>query len=125
MGNNPPVLLNLLSPWECRKVLTASDVGRLGGLVLSREHVQRHWGLDWDGINHRRQVPITMRDVDTQSEYVVHLRRYSIGENFILHNNWVRDFVIRRDLKEGDTIGMFWNRSSSSICFSVLIRAGI
>ncbi|KAL5730588.1 hypothetical protein ACHQM5_003391 [Ranunculus cassubicifolius] len=123
--DNPPRLLNLLNPWEFTKVLTASDVGHLGGLVLGREHVQQHWALDWNAVNHGKQVPITIRDVDTRTEYSLHLRKWNTDDNFIIHNNWIRDFVIRRNLKEGDTIAMFWNRTSLEVCFSVLKRFGM
>ncbi|PIA51034.1 hypothetical protein AQUCO_01100094v1 [Aquilegia coerulea] len=120
--NTPPKLLDLLTPWECEKVMTASDVSHYGAVVLGREHIQRHWGLDWTALNRGTQVAVTIRDVETRTDHNLLLRK-TLEDVFLLHNNWLKDFVFRRNLKEGDTIGMYWNRTSSSICFSVLKRA--
>ncbi|KAF5185505.1 B3 domain-containing protein [Thalictrum thalictroides] len=121
--NTPSKPLDLFTPWECKKVLIANDVSGLGGLVLGREHVQQHWGLDWKALNGGDQIIIPVRDVDMRTEHKIFLRKYNSDDIFIIHNNWMMDFVYRRDLKEGDTIGMYWNRTSASIFFSVLKRA--
>ncbi|KAF9594599.1 hypothetical protein IFM89_034221 [Coptis chinensis] len=95
-----PGLTDLLSPWDFKKILTASDVGQVGGLVLGREHVHSKWDLDWNPVNRGQQVPIVIRDVETRSNYNLFLRKWTNDDNFIIHNNWLRDFVFRRDLKE-------------------------
>ncbi|OVA16752.1 hypothetical protein BVC80_1543g207 [Macleaya cordata] len=128
--DDPPHVLDLFNQWEIKKVLTAVDVGILGGLVLGQEqvynHIFRYWNreLVWNLIGGAQQIPILIRDLDTKTEYNLYFKKSTMDDCFVISTFWNRDFVYRRDLKEGDMIGMYWHPSSSSFCFSVLKRAG-
>ncbi|XP_010268099.1 PREDICTED: B3 domain-containing protein At5g26805-like [Nelumbo nucifera] len=125
--DEPPQLLDLY-PWEIKKVLTESDVGRFNGLDLDYDHVCDHILPHWDRqvvcsvINRGEQVPIVVRDLDTCTKHNLYLRKWANDTTFTIHNYWTKEFVERRGLKEGELIGMYWDPRSSSLCFSVLNR---
>lgn len=123
--------LDLMKQWEIRKTLAPVDIGSLGGLVLDPvpvyNNIFRYWNhqLVLSLIERGQQIPIIIRDLDTKSEHSLFIKKSTIDESFIISTFWVRDFVHRRDLKEGDMIGMYWHPRTNSFCFSVLKRAGV
>lgn len=56
-------------------------------------------------------------DCDTKSEHQLIFKQRTNGSNV-----FIEDFVIRRELKEGDEIGLFWDKSNSRFNFRILKR---
>ncbi|KAJ4963585.1 hypothetical protein NE237_023524 [Protea cynaroides] len=115
-------------PWEIKKILKVSDVGRLSRVLLGKENVEAFVFPYWDEQTveavkqGKERLQVKVRDVDTMSDHYLLFTRWASNRSYIFKGNWVSDFVNRRDLMEGDTIGISWNPSSSSFVFSVLCR---
>ncbi|KAF6170895.1 hypothetical protein GIB67_014712 [Kingdonia uniflora] len=125
--DDPPVLLELFHPWEVKIVLQEGDGGLQDKLTIKGHFVPRYLALDWATINNGVQVPILVKDLDTNSCYNMYWRKWLDDGRFTISHNWNLNFVQRRGLRAGDTIGLYWDRHSpwaASLCFSLLERAG-
>ncbi|KAJ4963342.1 hypothetical protein NE237_023281 [Protea cynaroides] len=115
-------------PWEIKKILKASDVGHLSRLLLVKENVEAFVFSYWDEQTveavkqGKERLQVKVRDEDTMSDHWLLFTRWTSNRSYIFQGNWASDFVKRRDLIEGDTIGISWNPSSSCFVFSVLSR---
>nr|POE55677.1 putative b3 domain-containing protein [Quercus suber] len=66
-------------------------------------------------------IQVIVWDFDTKSEHQLIFKKRTNGSNVFIED-WTKEFVIRRDLKEGDEIGLFWDKSNSRFNFSILKR---
>nr|POE55676.1 putative b3 domain-containing protein [Quercus suber] len=66
-------------------------------------------------------VQVVVWDFDTKSEHQLIFKQRTNGSNVFVED-WTKEFVIRRELKEGDEIGLFWDKSNSRFNFSILKR---
>ncbi|XP_030937167.1 uncharacterized protein LOC115962465 [Quercus lobata] len=66
-------------------------------------------------------VQVVVWDFDTKSEHQLIFKQRTNGSNVFVED-WTKEFVIRRELKEGDVIGLFWDKSNSRFNFSILKR---
>ncbi|GMP68676.1 hypothetical protein CsSME_00028218 [Camellia sinensis var. sinensis] len=121
--------LNLFEdPWKIKKTLTSSDMNEhLCRLLLPTEAVHNHITAEWGGemmeqvedmVNER----VVVWDYDTGSEHELVFKRWRSSKSFVLVDNWVTWFVRRRELRDGDEIGLFWDASNSWFGFRVLAR---
>ncbi|KAF2297123.1 hypothetical protein GH714_017658 [Hevea brasiliensis] len=82
--------------------------------LLSRETVKQ---IEKDGA----AVPIW--DCDTNTEQHMVLKHWRSSKSYVFIKGWMIQFVKRRNLVEGDLIGIYWDPSNSRFNFSVLERA--
>ncbi|CAL5445064.1 unnamed protein product [Camellia sinensis] len=115
-------------PWKIKKTLTSSDVNEhLCRLLLPAEAVHKHITVEWGG-ERVEQVEdmvgerVVVWDYDTGSEHELVFKRWRTSRSFVLVDNWVTWFVRRRELRDGDEIGLFWDASNSRFGFRVLAR---
>ena len=112
-------------PWVIKKMIDASDIDvRCARLVLEKDLVQHHIMTLWEqkcfnGLSYG--VRVAVWDCDTKSEHLLVFKLRTTG-NFVFFQDWVKEFVIRRGLKEGDVIGLYWDQSNSRFNFRVLKR---
>ncbi|KAJ8634089.1 hypothetical protein MRB53_027425 [Persea americana] len=116
--------------WDIVKTLTRSDVDQQQcRLLLHHDHVTTFFPK-WDPVKEetiadgRLLVQVLVKDVDTGfSTHWVVFRRWKSNGSYVFKSGWSRYFVVRRDLKEGDEIGLCWDSKQSCFLFSVLNRA--
>ncbi|GMI71698.1 hypothetical protein HRI_000839100 [Hibiscus trionum] len=112
-------------PWCIKKRLTKSDLSDMSRLLLSTELVVSHILPHWDE-DQETQIPQGLKvwvfDCDTNSEHGLVFKQWNNGA-YVLISKWIPDFVKRRDLKQGDEIGLYWDIQNSRFNFSLLNRA--
>ena len=112
-------------PWVIKKRIDASDIDvQCGRLVLEKDLVKHHILTLWEPLRFiglRYGAPVAVWDCDTKSEHQLRFKLWST-RNFVFFQDWVKEFVIRRGLKECDVIRLYWDRSNSRFNFSVLKR---
>lgn len=114
--------------WTIKKELTKSDVAdnTCRRLTLARssveEHILKHLPPEDSQKLDRGKPGITVKvyDHDTETEHELCL---AFQRSYVLKDGWVKKFIERRGLKEGDEVGLFWERSAFKLHFSVLSRA--
>ncbi|KAF2322392.1 hypothetical protein GH714_013284 [Hevea brasiliensis] len=112
---------------KIKKKLTGSDLGNLCRLLvasllvrnhilplLSRETIEQ---IEKDGAT----VPVW--DCDTNIEQHMALKHWHSSKSYVFIKGWMIQFVKRRNLVEGDLIGIYWDPSNSRFSFSLLERA--
>ncbi|PIA61245.1 hypothetical protein AQUCO_00300642v1 [Aquilegia coerulea] len=110
-----------------RKKLKKSDVNHLSRLMLSKKMVYNHITPYLTEEQNRevesgKGTEILVMDLDMKPCYRLILKRSLKANSYIMKSNWIKSFVQRRKLKEGDEIGMFWDPSECCFGFSVLQR---
>ncbi|KAK9265374.1 hypothetical protein L1049_003524 [Liquidambar formosana] len=112
-------------PWKIKKRLKESDIGNLSRLLLATESVQAHV-IPMLGPDRAKDVEtdaglrVTIWDLDTDTEHGLTFKRWLATGSYVFIKNWRQEFVKRRSLREGDEIGLFWDRFSSRFYFRVL-----
>ncbi|CAD5317575.1 unnamed protein product [Arabidopsis thaliana] len=114
--------------WTIKKTLKESDINHQCRLLLNttdaENHIMRHLPADdqkkiQEGIG----VDVKAYDHDTYTEHDMVLKRHvKTSKSYVFNGGWAKAFVGRRELKEGDKIGLFWGNVDSRIHFSVLER---
>lgn len=115
-----------------QKTLTMTDVGRnmhrASRLVLRRKLVKKHIlpYLSYQIINRveNQGAGVTIYDLNTSSEHQLIFKRWKGSGTYVLMSTWSREFVKRRQLKEGDLIGFCWDAHKLMLVFSAIMRAG-
>ncbi|KAF7842953.1 B3 domain-containing protein [Senna tora] len=120
-------------PWKIKKVLTASDLGKLNRLLLSSNsiesligealgHNNNHIDQEEEEEEMMNRVGKIVRvcDVDTMSMHELVLKRWASFKNYVMIGDWNQDFVKRRGLKKGDEIGLHWDSYNNCFNFSLL-----
>ncbi|CAN8275861.1 unnamed protein product [Cochlearia groenlandica] len=114
-------------PTTIIKELTTSDVGNLSRLMLETSQVERHIlsNLSQDvqrTIQEGNGVRLNVYDYDTDTyHFLIMKRMVKTTRSYVLNNTWIKEFVKRRDLKQGDKIGLFCD--DSTLFFHVRSRA--
>ncbi|XP_031281110.1 B3 domain-containing protein At2g33720-like [Pistacia vera] len=107
-----------------RKKLTRSDVdGHQCRLLLPKDLIDVYVkpsmsGDSFDKIQSGERLTVAVWDYDTESIHnEMALKKWtSSGSSYALIGNWRKDFVKRRNLKEGDEIAMYWDTSRFNFC---------
>jgi uncharacterized protein YfcZ (UPF0381/DUF406 family) len=68
-------------------------------------------------------IQVQVRDVDTDTLHSLVFKIWSSPKRHIFTKRWVKDFVLRRNLKKGDQIALRWDQGNNRFDFSVLSRA--
>jgi hypothetical protein len=119
--------------WEMKKVLEKSDVClHLSRLLLKKDVAQQFiipvlmlggGGGAEQAAQSKDGIQVQVRDVDTDSLHTLVFKIWSSAKSHIFSKRWVKDFVLRRDLKKGDQIGFRWDQENRRFDFTVLRRA--
>ncbi|CAK7338249.1 unnamed protein product [Dovyalis caffra] len=119
-------------PFKIKKKMKPSDLGSLCRLLVSSDLVERHI-LPFLNEDQIKQVEITNQefdglkvwvwDMNTGSMHQLVFKRWSTSKSYIFNDGWTKYFVKRRNLVEGDEIGLYWDNNHSRFHFSVLSRA--
>ena len=115
--------------WEIKKHLTVSDVrNSQTRLMLPKDHVAAHilyYLTDEErtmieDVNNHQGLRISVYDSDTGSLHQLTLKKWHSSGSYVFISNWNEQFVIRRNLKAGNLIGLFWNTYASRLHFRVI-----
>ncbi|KAK2454065.1 B3 domain-containing protein [Trifolium repens] len=69
-------------------------------------------------------IQVQVRDVDTDTLHTLVFKIWSSAKSrHVFTKRWLKDFVLRRNLKKGDQIGLRWDQGNNQFDFSVLSRA--
>ncbi|XP_045807277.1 putative B3 domain-containing protein At1g78640 isoform X1 [Trifolium pratense] len=115
---------NVDDEWEIKKVLEKSDVCRtLSRLMLKKELTQEFvipMGLCGAKAAKHKGVEVKVWDVDTKSLHSLVFKIWTSAQCHIFNKRWFKDFVLRRELKKGDQIGLHWDQDNGRFNFSVI-----
>ncbi|CAK7336447.1 unnamed protein product [Dovyalis caffra] len=118
-------------PFKIKKKMKPSDLGNLCRLLVSADLVKKHIlpFLKKDQIKQlevKNQeingLKVWVWDMNTESMHQLVFKRWSTSKSYIFNDGWTKQFVKRRNLVEGDEIGLFWDNDHSRFHFSVLSR---
>jgi uncharacterized Zn finger protein (UPF0148 family) len=117
--------------WEMKKILEKSDVClHLSRLLIKKEVAQQFIipvlmlaAASQQAAYSKDGIQVQVRDVDTHSFHSLVFKIWSSAKSHIFTKRWLKDFVLRRDLKKGDQIGLRWDQGNNRFDFSVLRRA--
>ena len=115
-------------PWKITKKLTVSNLCRMSRLLVPKDMVVdlvipvlRPRGLRETHIEKGTRIAIW--DIDTKSLHYMMFKQWVSSGTYVFINNWMKDFIQRRGLKQGDEIGFLWDPYKNRFNFSVLVRA--
>ncbi|KAK2454112.1 B3 domain-containing protein [Trifolium repens] len=117
--------------WEMKKVLEKSDVClHLSRLLIKKEVAQQFIipvlmlaAASQQASYSKDGIQVQVRDVDTDTLHTLVFKIWSSAKSHIFTKRWLKDFVLRRDLKKGDQIALRWDQGNNRFDFSVLSRA--
>ncbi|XP_042515400.1 putative B3 domain-containing protein At1g78640 [Macadamia integrifolia] len=117
-------LRDLMRQWPVKKVLTSRDI-HYSQVVMPRDQVEDYilpqlLPNEQNSVNRGEQLPITVRDLDTLTEYRLCL--WENGSSYVLTSGWSSSFVRRRALEIGEEVGFCWDPRLRLLRFSVLSR---
>ncbi|KDP45079.1 hypothetical protein JCGZ_01579 [Jatropha curcas] len=126
--NTVSIVDNNLDLWKIKKKLNKSDLGNLSRLLISTDLVQKHilplLSSDLlDGVVSSCGIPVTFWDVDTETKHKLIFKKWATSRSYVFVGGWTRQFVQRRNLKEGDEVGIYWDVLNSRFNFCVIRRA--
>ncbi|KAJ4909096.1 putative B3 domain-containing protein [Raphanus sativus] len=110
-----------MPPYTFKKTLSASDVGSQSRLMLQRSdaenHIVSHLSKDnKQAIEAGHGVTIKVYDLSTDTEHDFVLKRMVYTtRSYVLNGGWGKKFVESKGLKEGQTIGFFWDSKDSKL----------
>ncbi|KAH7863591.1 hypothetical protein Vadar_019561 [Vaccinium darrowii] len=121
------------SSWKVKKILTRSDVNDLYRLMLKKTMVQEHILNKWNEGSRRAVIAVETEqgqtvevwDANTDTTHGLVFKRWRSSGSFVFTHNWKTEFVNRRDLREGDEIGLRWDSEHSRFEFCVLSWAWV
>ncbi|KAJ6936238.1 hypothetical protein NC652_011080 [Populus alba x Populus x berolinensis] len=123
-------LYHYYDPFTIKKKMKPSDLGNLFWLLVPSDLVEKHIlpFLNTDQIKQVNQetslgLKVRVWDMNTQSMHQLVFKRWSTSRSYIFNDGWTKDFVRRRNLVEGDEIGLYWDNYHSRFNLSVLSRA--
>ncbi|KAJ4836512.1 hypothetical protein Tsubulata_028493 [Turnera subulata] len=114
-------------PWKIRKTITGSDLGGGGGgprLLLTSDLIQNHIlpSMPASVVSEAKMpngAAVVAFDVDTWTEHALVFKQWPAMEYYMFMSEY---FLWGRDLKEGDVIGLYWDRYYSRLHFAILRR---
>jgi hypothetical protein len=117
--------------WEMKKILEKSGVClHLSRLLIKKEVAQQFIipvlmlaGASQQAAYSKDGIQVQVRDVDTNSLHTLVFKIWSSAKSHIFTKRWLKDFVLRRNLKKGDQIALRWDQGNNRFDFSVLRRA--
>jgi hypothetical protein len=116
-------------PWKIKKKVTESDLGHLSRLLvrasLVKKHVLPFLGSDCGREVESKGIQVRVWDNDTKSKHHLVFKHWRTSKSYVFIGMWNQDFVIRRELKQGDEIGLYWDSNNFMFHFSVLQRARV
>ncbi|KAK7819865.1 b3 domain-containing protein [Quercus suber] len=68
-------------------------------------------------------LSVTVFDQDSTSDYELVFKKWHSSKSYVFNGKWHGDFVVRRELKVGDIIGLYWDPRHSKFNFCVLQTA--
>ncbi|XP_021901976.1 putative B3 domain-containing protein At1g78640 [Carica papaya] len=115
-------------PWKIKKNLTRSDLGDLCRLLVKTSLIKNHvLSLLSEEIVTKVEstegAKVNVLDQDTMTEHELVFKHWVSSKSYIFIGKWGKDFVRRRELREGDEIGLYWDNYTSRFIFHVLNRA--
>ena len=126
-GTSSMTTLSAVSPWKITKTLTKSDIGSSSRLLLHQSLVQTHimafFSADSVKKIESNGLSVTVFDRDSKSDYELVFKKWPSSKSYIFNGKWHEDFVVRRKLKVGDVIGLYWDTCRSKFNFCVLQTA--
>ncbi|KAK7270894.1 hypothetical protein RJT34_26397 [Clitoria ternatea] len=110
--------------WKIKKVLLKSDVGNMSRLMLGKD-LAENYVLPMLGANHANNIKdkgvnVKIWDVDTNTMHSLLFKLWGSSNCYVFIGKWIQDFVKRRNLKNGDEIGLYWDANQNHFNFSVL-----
>ncbi|XP_019082518.1 PREDICTED: B3 domain-containing protein At2g33720-like [Camelina sativa] len=117
-------------PWTIKKEMTKTSLGYLNRLFLNgstvRSDILRYLSIsDQRVLEDGFGLSLEVYDDDTSTMHNVVLMKWPDYPSYILLNGSHKDFVVRRALKAGDVVGMYWDPYGFKLHFCVLSRAPI
>ncbi|KAK3430422.1 hypothetical protein EUGRSUZ_E02075 [Eucalyptus grandis] len=115
-------------PYHIKKTLKKSDLGQLSRLLIPRAGVATYVLPCMDEERARRVksnegAEVVVWDEDTHSEHQLVFAYWASSGSYVLKGCWMKEFVQRRGLAEGDEIGIHWDPIASKFDFSLLHKA--
>ncbi|XP_045802447.1 uncharacterized protein LOC123896039 [Trifolium pratense] len=109
-------------PWKIKKVLKQTDLGSNCNILIKRELAKDFIVPVLGGrqICENRDVRVPVWDLDTNSVHSLVFTIRPSNQSHVFKDTWIRDFVLRRNLKIGDEIGLLWDQYNGQFVFSVL-----
>ncbi|XP_010541756.1 PREDICTED: B3 domain-containing protein At2g33720-like [Tarenaya hassleriana] len=116
-----------LDPWKIKKHLTKSDIGSQCRLLLPTKSAMVHilpylTAHEAALLEQGGEISVKVLDLDIEQTHRLVLKRW-VTRSYVFIGNWYKEFVRRRNLREGDEIGAFWDPYSSRLIFCILARA--
>ncbi|GMH09825.1 hypothetical protein Nepgr_011666 [Nepenthes gracilis] len=116
------------SSWSIKKRLTTSDVNHLSRLLLGKEvakaKILAHLTDNEACTVHTRDgLRVVIWDCDTKTSHLLVFKNIESTRSYVFIDNWRKQFVKRRELREGDEVGLSWDHFNKRLLFSVLNRA--
>ncbi|KAK7286902.1 hypothetical protein RJT34_22247 [Clitoria ternatea] len=110
--------------WKIKKVLEKSDVRNMSRLMLARDLAEKYvlpvLGANYADNIKDKGVTVKIWDVDTNTMHSLLFKLWGSSNCYVFIGKWIQDFVKRRNLKNGDEIGLYWDANNSHFNFSVL-----
>ena len=126
-GTSSMTTLSAVSPWKVTKTLTKSDIGSSSRLLLHQSlvltHIMAFFSADSVKKIESNGLSVTVFDQDSKSDYELVFKKWPSSKSYIFNGKWHEDFVVRRKLKVGDVIGLYWDTCRSKFNFCVLQTA--
>ncbi|XP_026420310.1 B3 domain-containing protein At2g33720-like [Papaver somniferum] len=119
-------LFNDDGPWEIKKKLKKSDVGKLSRLLLPRGMVEKHIFRYWDEERVQRWLddidgyPMKVMEFDTLKVHELVFKNWKSNNSYVLQGEWISKFVKPMGLEVDDEIGMFYDSTSDRFVFKLL-----
>ncbi|CAJ2673153.1 unnamed protein product [Trifolium pratense] len=109
-------------PWKIKKVLKRTDLGSNCNILIKSELAKDLIVPVLGGrqICENRDVRVPVWDLDTNSVHSLVFTIRPSNQSHVFKDTWIRDFVLRRNLKIGDEIGLLWDQYNRRFVFSVL-----
>ncbi|KAJ6738792.1 TRANSCRIPTION FACTOR B3-DOMAIN FAMILY-RELATED [Salix koriyanagi] len=108
-GVSTELSLSHYDPFTIKKKMKPTQANQVAGVVSRQET--------------NRGLKVRVWDVNTGSMHRLVFKRWSTSRSYIFNDGWTKDFVKRRNLAEGDEIGIYWDKDQCRFTFSVLSRA--
>ncbi|KAK7819858.1 b3 domain-containing protein [Quercus suber] len=126
-GTSSMTTLSAVSPWKITKTLTKSDIGSSSRLLLHQSlvhtHIMAFFSADSVKKIESNGLSVTVFDQDSKSDYELVFKKWHSSKSYVFNGKWHGDFVVRRELKVGDIIGLYWDPCHSKFNFRVLQTA--
>ncbi|XP_019082531.1 PREDICTED: B3 domain-containing protein At2g33720-like [Camelina sativa] len=111
-----------------KQEITESNHGYINNIFLTesfvRSDILRYLPV-FEVLEEGPGLTVDVYDDDTSTMHIVVLMKWPDYPSYILLNGWHKDFVVRRALKAGDVVGIYWDPYGSKLHFCVLSRPTI